>query len=73
MQSKSDWTTNVQRGDEHLERMIEKGRHLHDQAVFDCFWILSRGVRSTIHFLGERLSFHHTPPIQHKRLGRVNG
>ena len=76
MQGQTDYRTSVHIGDGQLEQLVEGGRQLHDQAVYDSFaWIVSFAVRSARYYFGndrlnkgkqtssERLFLNHTSKI----------
>lgn len=58
MQDKKGCRTKIQAGDGQLEQLVERGRLLHDQAVYDGFaWIGSTVLCSTRRYFGNnRLS-----------------
>jgi hypothetical protein len=76
MQDTTFRKTRIQSGDGHLEQLVERGRQLHDHAVFDLFaWMVSIPVSSARQFFGNdlvkkegnnfsnRLSIKHNPLV----------
>ena len=66
----------IQLGDGHFEQLVERGRQLHDYAVFDLFaWMVLFPVSSAKRFFGNdivkkeannfsnRLSLKHNPSV----------
>jgi len=54
MQGKKSWTTKSQLDDGQLEKLVERGRQLHDRAVFDLLaWMAPTLIRSARQYSGK--------------------
>jgi hypothetical protein len=67
--------TRIQLDDGQVAQLVEKGRQLHDHAVFDLFaWMVSSQVRSTRQFAGNDLvkkegnNYSHRLALKHNPL-----